>query len=500
MRIAFTFCASLALLASACASPEQPADESPMGQIVETRIGRLEFTHDFANGLPTKKTVRKLFDELDFQRACQAYIWGLGPVSFMEWQREATQKFGAGNLDIVSYATYEQKLGILTANATTPYLVGFTNLGETGPLVIEIPAGPTAGLVNDFWHRIVTDMGLTGPDQGKGAKYLVVGPGQSVDAGDDYRVVSSSTLSVFWGTRILDPDPEIAKTLRDGIRVYPYTQRDNPPQTRLVSPPDGVAWLGVQPRGLAYWERLAEFIEREPVQERDRLILAMLKPLGIEKGKPFRPDERQTKLLIEAALVGEAMAKANAFYKRFEGARYWDDRHWKELMMVHPTQRTEHYDQLDERAAYTYEASTTSMAMISRTPGVGQAYLGAYTDGEGEGLDGSKAYRLRVPADVPAKNFWSLTVYDVSTRCLIDNPQRQADRSSRQTDLVKNTDGSIDLYVGPEAPDGYEKNWIPSVPGRAWFAYFRLYAPTEAHFDKTWTLPDFETHGKGSPS
>lgn len=483
MTTKLTLCLTLAMATSAFAQENTT---------VETRIGKLYFTHDFANGIPTKESVKKLYDELDFQRACQAYLWGLGPVSFMEWQREAEQKFGAGNLDLVSYETYEQKLGILTANATTPYLAGFSNLGETGPLVIEIPVGPTAGLVNDFWHRIVSDMGLTGPDQGKGAKYVVVGPGQSVEAGDSYRVIRSSTLSIFWGTRILAPDPEKGKALRDGIRAYPYAKRANPPKMRVLSPPAGKAWLGVQPRGLAYWERLAEFIEREPVQERDRLILAMLKPLGIEKGKPFKPDERQKKILVEAALVGEAMAKANAFDKRFEGARYWDEGHWEELMMVHPTQRTEHFDQLDERAAYTYEASTTSMAMISRTPGVGQAYLGAYRDKQGEGFYGSKTYRLRVPASVPAKNFWSVTVYDVATRCLIDNPQRQADRSSRQTDLVKNADGSIDLYVGPKAPTGFETNWIPSVPGRAWFCYFRLYAPTEAHFNKTWTLPDFD--------
>ena len=211
----------------------------------------------------------------------------------------------------------------------------------------------------------------------------------------------------------------------------------------------------------------------------------------IEKGKEFNPTERQKKILIEAALVGEAMAKTISFNKRFEGAHYWENGSWKELMMVHPTQKTEFYDQLDERAAYTYEASTTSMAMISKTPGLGQAYLGAYQDKEGNGLDGSKTYKLIIPADVPAKNFWSLTVYDVATRCLINNPQRLADRSSRN-ELIKNEDGTIDLYVGPEAPEGFEKNWIPSVKGKGWFCYFRLYGPTEAHFDKTWNLPDFE--------
>ena len=130
--------------------------------------------------------------------------------------------------------------------------------------------------------------------------------------------------------------------------------------------------------------------------------------------------------------------------------------------------------------------------MVSRTPGIGQAYLGSYRDKEGHAFDGAKTYRLRVPSNPPAKQFWSVTVYDVDTRCLIQNREQIADRSSRQPDLVKNLDGSVDLYVSPTAPKGFEKNWIPSAPGRAWFAYFRLYAPTEAHFDRTWTLPDFE--------
>jgi hypothetical protein len=460
-------------------------------ETVNTRIGPLEFSHDFANGIPTEASVETIRDEMDFHRATQVYLWGMGPVSMVEWQREAEEKFGAGNTDLVAYGSYQEKLGIPTANATTPYLAGFTNLSETGPLVIEIPPGPTAGLVNDFWHRSVIDMGVTGPDKGKGAKYLIVGPGQTVEASDDYRVVKSGTLHIFWGTRILDPDPVAAKALRAGFRVYSYSQRKNPPTMRIINAGDDKKWLGNQPRGMAYWDNLAAFVLSEPVAERDRLFFAMLKPLGIEKGKPFQPNERQKKILMDAALVGEAMAKVNSFDKRFEGARYWEGKHWEELMMVHPTQRTANYEQLDERAAYQYEAFSTSMAMISKTPGLGQAYLAAYRAKDGDALDGSKTYRLRVPADVPAKNFWSMTIYDIKTRCLIDNPQRKADRSSRH-DLVKNSDGSIDLYVGPKPPSGFEDNWVPSVSGQAWFCYFRLYGPTEAHFDRTWTLPDFE--------
>ena len=166
----------------------------------------------------------------------------------------------------------------------------------------------------------------------------------------------------------------------------------------------------------------------------------MLKPLGIEKGKPFAPDDRQKKILEEAAFIGEAMAKANSFEKRFADARYRPETQWDYVIMLDPLQEMEFYSQLDERAAYCYEAVTTSKAMVSKTPGVGQAYLGAYCDGDGDWLDGAKTYRLSVPPKAPMKQFWSVTVYDNDTRCVIDTEQQQADLSSVM-DLVTNSDG-----------------------------------------------------------
>ena len=152
------------------------AQGAPAGQQTrDTRIGALQFDH----GLPTEPTVAKLFDEMDFQRACQAYLWALPLVNIAEWQRAHETDFGARDGDIVVYSTARSKQGILTPNMTTPYIIGFANLARTGPLVIDYPAGLSAGGVLDFWQRPLFDMGQTGPDKGAGAKYLVVGPGQS---------------------------------------------------------------------------------------------------------------------------------------------------------------------------------------------------------------------------------------------------------------------------------------------------------------------------------
>jgi hypothetical protein len=452
-----------------------------------TRIGEL----DFELGLPTEDTVAKLFDELDFQRACQAYIWALPIVSMAAWQRANYQKFGATDCDIVLYRTFRDKLGILTPNATTPYIVSFANLARTGPVVVDLPAGPNASGIADFWQRSTVEMGQTGADKGQGGKYLVSGPGQTApQAPANYLSVQAATVNIWPAFRALDADPAKALQWIDRVRIYPYSDRDNPPPQKVLTPA-GTTWQQAPPRGLAFWELLCEIIDQEVVQEHDRVTMAMLKPLGIEKGKPFKPDNRQKSILEDAAFVGESMAKANSFNKRFTGVRYRPETHWDYVMDWDWTHETPFYHQLDELGAYTYEATGTGPGMVTQTPGVGQAYLGVYRDTTGHAFDGASVYRLRVPANVPAKNFWSVTLYDLETRSFIDNKDEIADRSSRM-DLRTNDDGSVDIYCGPAPPRGFEKNWIPTIPGRAWFSYFRLYAPTEAYFDKSFALPDIE--------
>lgn len=458
-------------------------------QSVDTRIGRLDFEHGV---MPTKETVARLFDEMDFQRACLAYLWSLPVVGFVQFRVLQAKAAGAGPGDVVTYAGHANISPFLTPNVTTPYTLFYAALGKNGPTVVEVPAGALAGSAMDFWQRALTDFGLTGPDQGQGAKYLFVGPGQETPEMQDAIIVKSPTLTVFSFYRALDPDPEKAEALKKGVRIYPWSERDNPRLTRFLEPdPDQVKNMRPTPRGLDYWSCLAQVIDEEPVQDRDRFFVSMLRTLGIEKGHPFQPNEHQKKILEDAAFVGEAMAKANSFDKRFAGSRYRDDANWDYVIMADPAQDLEHYSQFDERAAYFFEAVALSKGMVTKTPGEGQAYLGSYRDKEGRAYNGGKYYRLRVPADPPMKQFWSLTLYDVDTRAVIQNEQRIAELSSRHN-LEMNSDGSVDLYFGPSAPEGLESNWIPTVPGGAWFAYLRLYAPTEPYFDKSWPLPDIE--------
>jgi len=457
-------------------------------ETLKTPIGSLSFTQDFANGYPTDATVKKLYDARDFQRACQAYLWSIPIVSMAQWQYAHTEQLGAKNGQIVFVESYDDKVGGLTYNATTPYVLPFIDLAD-GPWVVVLPEGEVRGAAHDMWQIGITKMTEPG-------KYLFVGPGQDVPGSakaEGYRIFQSPTMSLLLGIRLMSPERDTRMDILKKIAIYPYVERNNPKPRGYITP-NGKPWLAAHPRGMEYWERLADVLNREPVAERDRFFMAMLRPLGIEKGEPFKPTKRQKLILTQATLVGEAMAKANDFAKRMEEAHYMDGLQWHFATVANPDQRTEYYDQLDERAAWLYEAVTNDPAMHGQKTGKGQVYMGTYKDKDGDWLDGGRNYVLHVPPDAPAEAFWSITLYDVDTRCLIRNKQKIADRSSRM-DLIKNTDGSVDIYMGPDTPKGKEKNWIPTVAGKAWFPYFRLYSPKKAFLDRTWVLPDIEKSG-----
>jgi hypothetical protein len=456
-------------------------------ETIETRIGKLTLE----SGYPSPETVQKLYDEMDFQRACQAYIWGIPAVGIEEWGRAHRDVFKAKNGQMLSYLDFKEKLGILTPNFTTPYIVTLVDLQESGPIVVELPPGLMAGMIMDVWQRVLTDLGVVGPDKGKGGKFLILPPGHSKVALRGHYVVQSPSRTVWAGLRLLDADKDKAiRELVPGIKTYRWSPSGSG-EVLPVRHAGDLKWSQMPPRGMAYWDSLNDVVQGEPVMERDRLILAQLRFLGIEKGRPFKPDARQKKILEEAALVGEAMAKANTSDKRVEPS-FWRGTNWKHALVVSVDQRKPAFDQLDERAAWFYEAVAISKGMLTETPGVGQRYIAAYKDRDGNWLTGGNTYKLHVPANPPAKQFWSVTAYDEGTRQMVVTDQGRPDLSSRKQDLVKNSDGSVDVYFGPKAPAGKESNWVQTVPGKGWFAYFRFYGPTGPFFDKSWALADFE--------
>jgi hypothetical protein len=288
----------------------------------------------------------------------------------------------------------------------------------------------------------------------------------------------------------LSPDPKEARATIEKHRLYAWDQRAKPPATRFL-PVNGKPWTSAQPTDLKYWTYLAEVLAPEPVEARDGFFMAMLRSLGIEKGKPFKPDERLQKTLTQASVVGDAMSRTVAYAKRVPGAEVWPGKRWEYALMVDVNQEGKGFSQLDERASWFYEAIGNTVAMQGKTLGAGQLYLETSKDKDGDYLDGGKAYRLHVLPNVPAKQFWSITLYDNLTRGPVLTDQGSSDLSSRQ-DLEKNADGSVDLYFGPTKPAGANRNWIKTNPGKGWFPYFRFYGPLESYFDKSWQLLDIE--------
>jgi hypothetical protein len=456
-------------------------------QTIDTRIGKLQIE----NGFPTAEAAKKLFEESDFQRATQAYLWALPAVGFEGLHLAHLNIFGAKDGHLVLYETLKDKAGMLTPNLTTVYAMSFWNMAEKGPLVIEVPAGLTAGGALDVWQRPVTDTGQTGPDKGNGAKYLIVPPGSPEVNAPGYIVKRSPTNQLWFATRGLALDPKEAVATLSKHRLYSWSDRANPPTTKIV-PVGGKDWSSEQPRDIKYWQYLSDVLAPEPMEPRDGFLYAMLLPLGIQKGQPFKPTDAQKKVLTDAAVVGDLLGRATAYSKRIEGAAVYPGRKWEYSNMVELNQQSKGYAQLDERASWFYEAIGNSVGMQGKTLGFGQVYLESQKDSTGAWLDGGKSYHLKVPANPPVKQFWSFTIYDNLTRGPVITSQGAADISSRKPDLLKNADGSVDLYFGPQKPAGANANYVETLPGRGWFTYFRLYGPTQAYFDKTWQLPDIE--------
>jgi hypothetical protein len=454
------------------------------------RLGALRYEL----GFPTPETSQKLFDEMDFQRAVQCYLWGYPAVSFESIRLTFKQDLDIdfNDLGIADSFVHPESVW-LTANDTTIYAVVNIDVAQ-GPVVIDIPPGAIVGLLDDFWQRSLVDVGLPGPDAGNGGKFLLLPPGYDGDVPSGYYAVRATMHNHNLLVRgiIVDNDvPDAVERIRN-VKVYPWSEREDPKPNKFVSI-SGALIDTTPPGGMEYWARLATVIDNNPVQEHDRFYMAMLKPLGIEKGQPFKPDARQQTILEEAAVLGDAMAR-NVMYEgsgRETGVTAFPGTQWDWVFYVKPRQEAEFYSELDERLMYTYGAIYLSPALGVMKPGPGGNYIQAFRDKDGNHFDGGKSYRLHVPANPPAAAFWSLTAYDSATRSMVQNPTNDAAHASYD-ELETNADGSFDMYFGPTAPAGQESNWVETVPGRGFYLMYRLYSPTEGLFDGTWTLPDAE--------
>jgi len=445
------------------------------------------------NSYPTDETIKLLYDQRDRQRAVEVYLWSLPLVQFQVWKNQQEQIYGAKGTDFVIYETFNEKGGVTTGNATTPYIISIFDLAEIGPVVIDFPAGKLAGGVLDWWEHPTCDLGVTGPDQGKGGKYLILGPKDNPKKYEksEYLVFVSPTNKVLIGTRVLTPGAKALEEFKQALKMYPLNS--TPTSPHFIAGLDKV-WAETPPIGLEYFKVLHQAIQNEPVAARDKAFMAYLTYFGILDGQPFNPDERISTLLAQGTNIGELLARANIMEPDFTEP-YWENTQWYRLIDFPLAQEDEKRLYLDERAAWFYEAITTSKGMKTEKPGSGQIYMSTKRDKDKQVLRGGETYRLKVLPDAPAEQFWAVTIYGEHSRLFVRTNQLNANLDSRNTNLKKNPDGSVDIYFGPDLtkiPSEMESNWLKTNIDEGWFPYFRLYAPTQAFFDKSWALGDIE--------
>ena len=461
-------------------------------QVLETPYGVMTIDNDY----PNDETVAKLFEQRDRQRASEVYLWSLPIVQFQIWSEQQAKVFGSKGTDVVVLNSFNEKGGVTTGNATTPYLISFFNLAETGPLVIDFPSGPYAGGILDWWERTLDNGSFFNAETSgvKSVRYLLLVPNHAAKdhEGKGYSIVQSPTNKVFFGNRILKPGAEALAEFQKSLMVYPLGSEPKP--VNFITGVDK-PWSGKPPTGIDYFKAVHRAIQNEPVLPQDKPYMAFLASLGVEDGKPFTPDSRMEKLLAEGANIGELLARANSM-EHPHAESFWQGTRWHRLLDFPLAQVDEKRSYIDERAAWFYEAVTSSGQMQTSTPGTGQVYLSTKRDSAGNVLKGGETYRLRVSANAPAEQFWAVTLYAEHSRLFVVTAQKNANLYSRNEKLKTNEDGSVDIYFGPDTTkvpaNMQQNNWIQTNPGEGWFPYFRLYAPKKEFFDKTWTMGDIE--------
>lgn len=454
----------------------------------DSRVGNIEFENDY----PTEETAEKLREELKFQAAVQTYLWSF-PLANVMSLRDGHRKVGITNTMIPIFENLLTPNTVVpTGNQTTVYAYNITTLGDQ-PMVIVVPPD-VVGFVADAWQRPQGDLGRPGEDRGKGGKYLLIPPGyQGKLPSSGYYHIQAATKNIFWLVRgfIYDGDTEATVNNLKLTKMYPLS-RPNTPQ-EYVNASKMPAYC-IPPRGTAYYDLIAKALNEETVQERDRIMMGMATMLGIEKGLDYKPNLEMLKILEEAEKVAFATQATLSLKSVASTAPAYPgtDSKWEFCFQTQsPSFDDEHHLELYERAAFVHQAMTGAFAMVLNLRGKGSKYIFTSRDTNGIHLDGSKSYKLNVPPNVPAKDFWSICVYDVKTRSII-NTGRPMSAINSNMDLSVNENGSIDLYFGPTPPPSGEQNWIKTKPGEGFFMYLRLYGPLEPFYDKSWMMNNVE--------
>ena len=447
---------------------------------------------DFPGGYPAAESSERLFDELDFQRAVQVYLWAL-PAMNIDARRQGWEAgFGAGNHILPVWKDrLNTKTKVTTPNSDVVYAMSYLDLKD-GPVVVDVPPG-LQGMFDDFWHRPIADVGFVGPDKGEGGKYLLLPPDYKDDEPDGYFAFRSPTYRVFlfWRGFLKDGKTDEAVRTIEKTVIYPLGKKDGAPAMVFPNASEKPANMLVT-HDISYFENLKQFIDYEPVDREDFAMRGMMATLGIVKDQPFEPDHRMKMILNRAADVAWKMASVQRYERRIPGTRRYADRQFDEgFIGGSEVFEGDTYLNLDSRTAFFRFAYSSSPGMVAEMVGKGSKYPLTFKDADGNFLMGENSYRLHLPMDIPAENFWAATLYSASTAAGLDKPGQLIPSVNSQQKLAYNDDGSLDLYFGPELPSGApESNYIGTNPGEGFFVIIRLYSPGKAYFDESWKPDD----------
>ena len=450
--------------------------------VVESPFGELRFF----DGVPTPETVSAIYDALDLMRGIEVFLNTVPGASLVAFRR-GLRAAGVTSPGVIGYTDPRANSWIvsLTPNTETTYGTTMLDLRAWGPTVIEVPPASLC-LVDDFWFRYVSDMGIAGPDKGLGGKYLYLPPDFDGDVPDGYFASVCPTYTNFVALRALEGVPAIKQ-----VKIYPLSLAGAPPENEFINLAE-ICMNLVHANDFTFYEEVNELVQEEPAGALDAERAGQLAAIGIVKGEPFEPDARMRAILERAAPIGAGISRAIAYAPRDPEAALYGS--WKNAFVGGSYEFLRNGARLlDARTQWHYIATGVTPAMAHPQVGAGSVYAYTVHDANGALLDGGRTYRLHVDPHPPAKNFWAVDVYDTQTRSLLQVPSTIYPAvASNSGDLQANHDGSYDLYFGPTAPEGKEPNWVETIPGKSWFQLFRLYGPLQPWFDQTWKLNEFE--------
>lgn len=458
---------------------------------VESRIGTLKFN----DGFPTDETVQKVYDNLAFQRGVEAFLTAL-PGGSIEAFRQGLASVGADNNQsvVIFEDLMDSRSLFLTGNTESIYSLAWVDLKD-GPVVFEVPPD-VLGFIDDHWFQHVVDFGRVGADKGKGGKYLLLPPDYKGEVPAGYFVHRSKTYGnlLFWRGFVKDGSTKPAvEAIKRSTKVYRLKDASNPPPMKFINA-SGKVFNTIGPNTYKFYADIDKIVQHEPNEAFSPVVLGQLAALGIEKGKTFNPDARMKKILTEAAAVGNATARTLVFKYPDPRVYFYPNSAWFQGFVGgnYQFQSQPGVSNTDAMVHFIYYATGITPAMALKLVGQGSQYAAAVTDSQGNRLEGAKTYKLHLPPNIPAKDFWSFTVYDNQTRSMLQTDQPSPSIGNDKKGVVANSDGSVDVCFGPTAPKGHESNWVQTIPGKGWNVVMRLYGPEEAWFNKTWRPGEIE--------